>query len=96
MVTYLLCILCEFKVNDNPLDYFPQSISNESFRIYHFSEFSPENFTKVTFLCKIGMIYTFSSIFPLIMVLEPISLNHTRSSNPKFSHICDPVPPNEA
>ena len=37
------------------------------------SEFSPENFTKVTISDKIGMIYTFCPIFPLIMVLEPIS-----------------------
>ena len=52
------------------------------------SEFSPENFTKVNFLCKIGMIYTFSSIFPLIMVLEPNSLFLTRSPNAMFGHIC--------
>ena len=42
-----------------------------NFTIYH----SFRVFSRIVF-CKIGMIYTFSSAFPLIMSLEPISLFH--------------------
>ena len=57
------------------------------------SEFSPENLTKVMIISKIRMIDTFSSIFPLIMVLEPISLSRTRSPNQTFGHIIRPKHP---
>ena len=75
------------RVNDSPLDCFPECISNLNFRTITLSEFSPENFTKVTFIGKIAIIYTFSSVPLLIMLLGPLSLFRTRSSNATFGHI---------
>ena len=50
------------------------------------SQFSPEDFTKVKIFGKIGKIYTFSSIFPLKILLEDISPFPALLPNPMLGH----------
>ena len=75
------------RVNENPLDHFPQCISNENFLIYHSYRVFPEDFTKVTIFGKMCMIYCHIFINIPFMMLEPIAIFHTRLPYPTFGHI---------
>ena len=59
----------------------------ESLIFLSLSSFFPENSTLVKVFNKIGLIYSFLSITPLILGLEPITISPARIPFPVLGHI---------